>query len=264
MPLSDYPVIQNLINGDYEFNFGDYISSGFEIFKKHLGAFVGFTLVYFIIAMILGVIPIAGQVVNMFLGPALIVGFYIVANKVEKGESPEFGEFFGGFKFLGPIVLRVLATTAIMIICALPFIYFTYDSGLLQWYWKLLSDQSYAPYAMEDFPGFSFTSLFLLLPAIYFAIAYAWADMFIVFKGMNFWDAMEASRQLITKKWLILFGFMFVIGLIAGLGILGLCIGILFTLPAAMCMSYSAFADVAQLNQEPTENDDLLDHLVDG
>lgn len=263
MPLSDYPVIQNLIDGDYDFKFGEYISNGFDIFKKHLGAFVGYAIVYLLISSVLSFIPFVGQAISSLLGPVFIVGFYIVANKVENGELPEFGEFFSGFNYAGQIVLRNLATVAIFLICALPFIYFNYSSGLGEWIMLMSSDPEYARYGMEEFPGFSPASLFLLLPIIYLGIAYSWADMFIVFKGMNFWDAMEASRKVITKKWLIIFAFGIVVGIIALSGFIGLCIGLLFTLPAAMCMSYSAFADVAKINEKPlNDKDDLLDHLV--
>ncbi len=262
MPLTDYPTIQSIIDGDYDFRFGEYISSGFDVFKMHLGPFVAFTLVYFVISGITGVIPFVGQIVNLFLAPILVVGYYLVANKVQNGKTPEFGEFFEGFKFLTPIAMRVIASTGIFIICALPFIYFTYDSGLLEWYWKLVTDQSYAPYAMDDFPGFSPASFFLLLPVIYFGIAYMFADMFIVFKGMNFWDAMEASRQLVTKKWFTFFGFTIFLGLIAMGGFIAFCIGIIFAIPAIMCMTYVAFADITKLNENFDNESDILDHLV--
>ena len=115
---------------------------------------------------------------------------------------------------------------------------------------------------MEDFPGFSPASLFLLLPTLYFAVAYSFSDMFIIFKGMNFWDAMEASRQLVTKKWFIFFGFAIVMMLIMLGGFFAFCIGDLFAFPAIMCINYVAFADITKLNEKPDSETDILDHLV--
>ena len=80
---------------------------------------------------------------------------------------------------------------------------------------------------------------------------------------MSFWDAMEASRKVITKKWFMIFIFMIIIGIIASLGILLLCVGILFTFPAYLCMNFSAFADVTRLDEEGDAMDEIERHLVD-
>jgi hypothetical protein len=87
--------------------------------------------------------------------------------------------------------------------------------------------------------------------------------MFVVFYKMSFWDAMEASRKVISKNWFMIFLFLFVTGLIAGAGIILLCVGILVTFPAYLCMNYAAFADVTQLGTQPEKGDDIEKHLVE-
>lgn len=264
MPISDYPKIQKIINEGYNFRFGSYIDSGFKLVQKNLGMFIGFFLLYILIFAIVGMVPVVGQIVSSLLGPVVLAGFYLVAKKTQNNQHTEFGDFFKGFQFATPIVLRVIATSLIMLICALPFIYLVYDSGLLEWYMELLANPEESQYLIEDFPGLpNWWSMFLLIPLIYFAICYAWADMFIVFKNMSFWDAMEASRQLVSQKWLTIFAFFFVVGLIAMAGALLCGVGMIFTVPAAMCISYIAFADVIKLNDIDQEEDDILDHLVE-
>ncbi len=264
MPLSDYPEVQKLINGDYEFRFGDYISKGFEIFKQHVGEFVGFFLIYLI--LVNGIIPLipGGNLIVLVVGPPMVAGLYIVANKISNGKSFEFKDFFNGFKFLKHIFLRNLISLFIIAISIIPFVFFIKESGLFEWLIKFSTDPEFVNYAFEEYPGFPVSSLFLLIPALYFIIAYLWADMFIVFKGMNFWDAMEASRRLISNKWFLFFGFaIFFILLVVG-GLLALIIGVLFTYPLALCISYAAFEDIVGLNEVSEKTDDLLDHLVDG
>lgn len=263
MPISDFPKIQKIINEGYNFRFGSYIDSGFKLVQKNLGMFIGFFLLYLVIFGIAGMVPVVGQIVSSLLGPVVMAGFYIVAKKTQNDQHTEFGDFFKGFQFATPIVLRVIATSVIMLICALPFLYLVYDSGLAEWYMEFAGNPENAAMLMEDFPGMpSWWSIFLLIPLIYIAICYAFADMFIVFKNMGFWDAMEASRQLISQQWLTIFAFFFVVGLIAMAGALLCGVGVIFTIPAATCISYVAFADIIKLNDLEQEEDDILDHLV--
>jgi hypothetical protein len=96
----------------------------------------------------------------------------------------------------------------------------------------------------------------------YFGVAWSWAAMFVVFYKMSFWDAMESSRKLITKQWFFIFLFLFIVGLIAALGFVLLCVGMLATIPAAQCMQYAAFADVTKLNETPDAEDTIDQHLI--
>ena len=50
--------IQNAIQNGYEFRTGHYISKSFEFFKERAGEFIGFTVVYLIISLILSLIHI--------------------------------------------------------------------------------------------------------------------------------------------------------------------------------------------------------------
>ena len=61
---------------------------------------------------------------------------------------------------------------------------------------------------------------------------------------MEFWDGMEFSRKLITKKWWNIFGFTLLLALINILGALVLLVGLLFTIPLTYCAIYAAFDDI--------------------
>ncbi len=254
--------IQRLLEKDYQFKFGDYISHGFNILGKNLGGFVVFGLLAGIIIMTAGFIPIfGGLAANLILTPALLAGVYIVANKVERREDREFSDFFNGFQYVPQLALVALVSGMIILLSLIPFGFA--NVNIVSWFMGFFTEGLMDPEMfLDDFPGFSNWTLLLLLPAIYFSVAYAWSGMFVVFHKLSFWDAMEASRIMITKKWFIFFLFMLVTGLIGGLGVLGLFIGILFTYPAMLCMHYAAFSDVTELNQA-SEDIDILDHLVD-
>ena len=256
--------VQRLLEKDYSFKFGDYIAKGFNILGKNLGGFVVFGLLAGIMIMVAGFIPILGGIAaNLILTPALLAGVYIVANKVERQEDREFSNFFDGFQYIAQLALVALVSGIIILLSLIPF--GLANVNILAWLLDtfthgFVTTDTFA--FVSDFPGFSTWTLLLLLPAIYFSVAYAWSGMFVVFHKLSFWDAMEASRIMITKKWPIFFLFMIVTGLIGGLGVLGFFIGILFTYPAMLCMHYAAFSDVTELNQA-TDEVDILDHLVE-
>ncbi|MCB0517754.1 MAG: hypothetical protein H6577_05095 [Lewinellaceae bacterium] len=252
--------IEAIIQEGYDFKFGEYISRGFDLLQKNLGGFILYTLVYLAIVMVVQFIPFIGPVaVQFFISPALTVGFFLVAHKLDRGETAEFGDFFRGFDYIGQLALTSLVMTVIIIASIIPFFLAVAGSGLFEWYMDAMQMKT----EIGDLPQMPGWAFLLLLPAIYLGIAYYWAYMFVVFHNLTFWEALESSRKLITKHWFIIFAFLLVTGLIMLAGAILLCIGILASLPAGMCMIYAAFADVTRLNAEPSSGDDIERHLVD-
>lgn len=140
----------------------------------------------------------------LFITGPLIAGFFIVARKIKKGEPYDFGEFWKGFDHFVPLLL------------------YTLIGGIL---------------------GF-LAFLALILPGIYLAVAWSFAIPFIIFANMEFWDGMEFSRKLITKKWWNIFGLLILLFLINLVGALVFLVGLLFTIPITYCALYVAFEDI--------------------
>ena len=191
---------EHLIQQGYETDAGSYIRRGWEIFQDNMGLFIAYTLIMLLISVFSAIIPFGSLLVS---GP-LTAGFYIVANKISKGEPYEFGTFFKGFDFFVPLLL-----------------------------WSLI--------------GGIFIALgmvALIVPGIYLAVAYTFAPLFIVFAKMEFWDGMEFSRNMVTKKWWDIFGFVLLLVLINIVGALAFVVGLLFTIPITYCAIYAAFEDI--------------------
>lgn len=252
--------IDRILAQGIDFKFGDYISQGFSLLQKNLGGFIGFTLVFIILSGVVGLIPIVGPIANsLFISPALTVGIYLVARKLDRNETTEFGDFFKGFDFIGQLALTALVMGAIILLSLVPFGIAVWDSGLFDWYQDAIQYRVDA----SDLPSIPIWSYILLLPAIFLGIAYSWSYLFVAFHGMSFWDAMEASRRILMKIWPVYFAFTIVVGLIMAAGIILLCVGLLASLPAGYCMFYAAFADVTKLNAEPDPGDEIEQHLVE-
>ena len=191
---------EHLIQQGYETDAGSYIRRGWEIFQENMGMFIGYTLITIAISVAAAFIPFGSVLVS---GP-LTAGFYIVANKISKGEPYEFGTFFKGFDFFVPLLLWTLIGGVFIAL------------GLVA----------------------------LIVPGIYLAVAYTFVPFFIVFGKMEFWDGMEFSRKLVTKKWWNIFGFVLLLMLINIAGALAFLVGLLFTIPLTYCAIYVAFEDI--------------------
>jgi hypothetical protein len=191
---------EHLIQRGYKTDAGRYISRGWAIFQENMGMFIAYTIIMTLISVAAAFIPFGSILVS---GP-LTAGFYIVANKISKGEHYEFGTFFKGFDFFVPLLLYTLISGIFIAL------------GLLA----------------------------LIVPGIYLAVGYTFAPLFIVFGKMEFWDGMEYSRKLVTKKWWQIFGLVLLLFLINLAGALAFLVGLLFTIPLTFCAIYAAFEDI--------------------
>ena len=203
--------LEGLLQRSYTVKIGDYISSGFETFKKNAGAFIGFTIVLLLINLVLAQInksasPV-GSLISLLISGPLNAGFLIVAFKVLRNRETTFGDFFRGFNNYLPLFLVSLV------------------SGVLI--------------------GLGF--VLLIIPGIYLAVAYTFALPLVLDKKMNFWDAMEFSRKLISKNWFSFFGFVLVLVLINFAGALLLGLGLLVTIPLSVGAIAAAYADIVGL-----------------
>lgn len=191
---------ETLIQQGYETDAGSYIRRGWEIFQDNMGMFIAYTVLMILISVFAAIIPFGSLLVS---GP-LTAGFYIVANKISKGEPYEFDTFFKGFDFFVPLLIYSLIAGIFIAL------------GLIA----------------------------LIVPGIYLAVAYTFAPLFIVFGKMESWDSMEFSRKLITKNWWNIFGFVLLLFLINLAGTLAFFVGLLFTIPLTYCAIYAAFEDI--------------------
>lgn len=250
--------INAIIEEGYHFDLGDYIRQGFTLFQKSAGNFIGFAFLAGMMLFVAGLVPVIGSMLgNLILTPALLVGGYLAAHKLNRDERLEFGTFFKGFDYVGQLALAALVTNLIILASIIPMFIVWYLTGTFDWVWSTIDN----PLATSEPPAFPFWSFLLLAPAVYFGIAYSWAYHFIVFYEMEFWGAMETSRKIISKKWGLFFLFFLVLGLLVGLGFLVFFVGILVAFPVLMCANYAAFADVTELLVEA--EDDLVEHLID-
>ncbi|MBD0335059.1 MAG: hypothetical protein ICV62_06195 [Cyanobacteria bacterium Co-bin13] len=210
----------NLSDRDYTVSIGQYFGRGWEIFKQFAGAFVVYTLLLTIVAIVIANLPaplgngsegepgILSSIYQLIFAPILFAGYYIVAFQIARNRPREFSDFFRGFNKFLPIFLVSLVSGVLI---ALGFV-------------------------------------LLIVPGLYLAVAYLFAQPLVIDKNIDFWQALETSRQIITKKWFSFFGLAILLVLLNLAGILALGVGILVTLPWTICILTAAYENVVGLN----------------
>jgi uncharacterized membrane protein len=195
------------LNSTYTVNIQDYIKQGWEMFKEHIGEFVGFTLLIFAVSAVSSKFAFFGSFIFSAVAAPLYAGFGIVAFKLISGKPFQFADFFNGFNYLLPLFLAGLA------------------GGLLV----------------------GFGMVLLLIPGIYLAIGYMFSTFLIIDYRMEFWQAMETSRQIITKNWFAFFGLGFALFALNFLGALAFGVGLLVSIPVSACAVAIAYKEIIGL-----------------
>ena len=250
------------------FRLGDYISRGFSFMNANFGQLLAFTLLYFIINGIIQSIPVVGAVAAIVVSPALQIGFYQFTYQVSRGARPDFNDFFKGFSKVGPLTLTYLLMVVVIVLILSPAIYFWFQSGLLDWYRDVM-DQYPNIENITSLEENVDTSLVMTGMGIAFVlgislgILFIWALPIAWFYNVTPWQAVNASRRLVSKYWLNTLLFLLVAGLAGISGALLCGIGLLYTIPAMICSLFFALADITRLlEQDENAASDPIDHFI--
>ncbi|MFO8087118.1 MAG: hypothetical protein R6T91_04820 [Bacteroidales bacterium] len=151
-----------------------------------------------------------GSIITVFVQPALMAGYYYVADKIDHGQKITFYDFFEGFNswvniFVGVVLAGLLVAGGLFL---------------------------------------------LIVPGLYLAVAYVFLLPFLVTARFSYWEAMEASRKLVTKNFLNILGLVAALVLINFLGIMFFGVGILVSLPLSYLSIHAAFKTILNPTEE--------------
>ena len=202
---------------DYDLDIGGCIGRGWELVKNNFWPVVGVNALVMLITVVIN------QIIGLFTRP-------VINAMVVQHQFSARGIF---------IVLMVTIISA-------P-IYAIFMAGLFKYFLKMIREEN--AQIGDAFSGFgpSIGQLILLglvmnslvmigcvlclIPGVYLSVAWYFAIPLVIDRRMNFWEAMESSRKLVTKHWFLVFAFLLVIGLLAAAGVIACCIGIFVTMP---------------------------------
>jgi len=204
----------------------DCLGQSWHLWTANFLPLVGATLLVFLVQMVIGFVPILGAFAGLFLNGVFYGGLYYYYLGKVRGEPREIGDVFAGFsKCFVPLMLTTLLTTVITL-------------GLMAVFlgpWMIAFFKAVAVGHGEPPPlpsgGFLVAFALGLLLLLYLSVSWAFTFILVIDKGLGPWTAMEVSRRVITHQWFRVFLAMLCGGILAMLGIIGLFIGVLLTLP---------------------------------
>ncbi len=144
-------------------------------------------------------------VVGWLLGFVLLGGLDYLFLRRMRGETVEIGDIFAGFN-LAFLNLVMCGLVKCLLICL----------GLIA----------------------------CILPGIYLGVGYVFAIPLVIDKKMDFWPAMELSRQVVHKHWWSTFALVIVLALVAFAGFLVCGVGALITIPLASAAFLYVYEDL--------------------
>lgn len=202
-----YRSLNEAINYDYDFSVSELISEAWGMVNGNklpifiaivLAGILGTIVSYIgkIISALVAFIPMLSIVMDIVFGAAssiFAIGVIIVVLKLANREKVDAASDFCQFtKYWVPILILSIVMSIIVAI------------------------------------GFTL----LIIPGIYLAVAYSLSYwILVIHPNASFWDILEASRKIVTRRWFKFFILSLILGLILFISAIPLGIGLIWTLP---------------------------------
>src|SRR4051812_4314209 len=190
---------------DVEIDIGSAISRGWALVMANLPVLAGATLLAWAIGVGLGFLPIIGWVAGVLIGSILHAGVLYMFLRRIRGEDVQLGDMFDGFN-IAPVPL-LLAGLLVGVLTAIGFV-------------------------------------LCIAPGVYLAVAYLFVLPLVIDKKLDFWPAMEVSRQVVNKHWWSVFLFAIVLVLIVCLGALAFGLGLVIAVPVVSAAAMFVYEDL--------------------
>jgi len=218
-----------------------WISEGFGLFKMAPGIWIANIVIFFIIVMIMSIIPFISLVMNIIM-PVFTAGFMLGCRDLDKGENLQIGHLFAGFQNRTGALIGVGALYLLMIIVVMTVVFggmFMFGGGM-----AMMED----PEAMQSGmmgPGFMIAVLLgtaLMIPVV---MAYWFAPALVVFnEDLGVVEAMKMSFMGCLKNIIPFLIYGIVVMVLAVVASIPLMLGWLVLGPMLIASMYVAYKEV--------------------
>jgi uncharacterized membrane protein len=188
----------------YEVRIGKYLQTAWDNFLKAPEIFIFLTLGLMAAFWIASRIPLVGNLLSFLLSAFAVPAYFLLAEQVRREGKASFSEL-KKLAALFPQLLVVFILKSVLITLGL---------------------------------------ILLLIPGIYAALAYTFAELFVCLEGKTFWDAMESSRKLAHRNFGGIVALAMVGFLIFLTGALLVGVGLLAAMPICALLLHAAFHDI--------------------
>jgi hypothetical protein len=244
--------IEDIRRNGYSLDFSNVFNHAFENYKK--------------IALYAGLILLVFSIIAIFLGGGIFIALYGVEHFTE--------EYFKNLQNEPPVgVVLIIYTLVISFVAALlsPF-----TAGFLKMADCADKDQEFnvstifSYYNSRHFAPLFISTLLISLTGGAISVAFSYmgvpvVDAFItliitfftsltipliIFGDLNAIDAIKSSAVLVTKQPLVIALLFIVAGLASTVGLIGCCIGVVFTIPITYSIKYAIYTAILNIKDE--------------
>jgi hypothetical protein len=215
------------------FSIGDVITRGWNVVSANLGLAIGAAALVFVVMIVAGIIPCIGSIISLVVQGPMMAGLWVVFLKLHRTGTATFEDVFAGFQMFLPLFLVTLVSALIVFVAIIPGMGLFFLGGIL-------SNESEALGIMV----MAIAGVVAMVPAIYLQVSWVFALPLVVDKKLDFWPAMELSRKVVQRHFFNVFGLVLCVGLIALVGFIALCVGILVAIPVGIAALAAAYEDL--------------------
>ncbi|AZB71946.1 hypothetical protein [Synechococcus elongatus] len=249
-----------------------YLERGWQLFRQNWQLYVPFGLVLFAFGFILGMassllqiaacltivasvdecpewvpqlVDLPFNLISWLVGTPLGAGPMVAALLQLQHQTPEFSDFFKGFRRFWPLVLTSFLIGFIIFIVV-------FVIALVFGAVAFLLNQAGTP--VEGLVGIAIVGVLLAIAAAtYIGVSYLFVTPIVLDRQISVFNALELSRQVIAPRWWSAFGFLVLLSAINVLGFLACCVGLLVTIPVTLCAIAVAYSDQVGLESASAE-----------
>lgn len=225
----------------------NWIGEGWTLFKVAPSMWILALLILAGIEILLGLIPILGNIASTLIGPIFIVGILTFAHGIAQGEEADVGKLFVGFKEkLGTLIavaaLYIVMIVGVIVVGAIVTLPLLGGANLF----NAASPEQAMQALME---GVGVAGVLIAMLAIFaltvpVVAAYWFAPGLVFYADMGAVAAMKQSFSACLRNWLPFLVYGILASLVILLGALALVIGLFVALPVLMASYYVMFRDL--------------------
>jgi uncharacterized membrane protein len=221
-----------------------WFSEGWNLFKQAAGLWIGMIVVYAIIMIALGMVPLL-SLLNTLLGPVFTAGFMLGCRALERGDGMQFSHLFAGFSqrtgtLVGVGGLYLAGTIAVFVVAGL--VALGSNADLLM---GAMTGAEQDPEKLAELgTGFMLAVLIALALILPLVMAMWFAPALVVLHGKGAIEAMKLSFTGCLRNILpfLVYG---IVGLVlAVIASIPLMLGWLVLAPMIIGSMYAAYKDI--------------------
>jgi len=241
---ADAPPLCTAVVSDQPLNIGLAFSSGWALFKEHMGLMIGAGLIYLLIVIVVALIGTVIPFAQLLVQAPMTGGFIILTLNLSRYGRAEIGDLFMGFKSYGWLLLVILVQGAVALVAMLPGLILMFVGGL----WSVITEGPSAELSGANIAlliaGFG---LMLVLATI--VATFTYFPLFLIAdKRATFGDSFKLSYQAVKNNFWAVLVLCISTSLVVFVSAIPCGLGLIFTTPWLFAVCVRAYEQLFPVN----------------